>query len=79
LAWSVRRLEKEVRNLKNNVAATPEQEHHDVTILQNHLSEQLGAPVEITGEGNKGGWLKIKFYDNDTLTGLLERLDINHE
>lgn len=77
--WSVRYLEEKVRNHKLG------QEHHhasnspDVARLQAILSHQMGTPVEIDEEGGQGGWLKIKFFDNDTLTGLLEKMGLSYD
>ncbi|KTC66417.1 partition protein ParB (plasmid) [Legionella adelaidensis] len=74
--WSVRRLEKEVRSLKT-IREEGEAEQ-DIIFLQNQISMQLNAPVEISKE-LKGGWLKIKFYDNDTLLGLMQRMGLQTE
>lgn len=43
------------------------------------LSEQVGAPVEIISEKGKGGWLKVKFFNNDTLAGLLDRMGLRYD
>ncbi|HFD2309337.1 TPA: chromosome partitioning protein ParB, partial [Legionella pneumophila] len=43
------------------------------------LAEQVGAPVQIVNDGEDGGWLKVKFFDNDTLAGLLERLGLRYD
>ena len=74
--WSVRQLEKEVRS--NKAIATPSTQH-DRIHLQNQLAEQFGSPVEISSDPNQGGWLKIKFFDNDTLAGLLERMGLRYD
>lgn len=78
--WSVRQLEQEIQNLRQpKIKATEKVVNSDILRLQEHLAEQIGAPVEITGSENKGGWLKIKYFDNDTLTGILERLRLEYE
>lgn len=77
--WSVRKLESEVRLSKRTT-------HHQdapgpdkaILRLQTQLAEQLGTPVQITTHPEQGGWLNIKFYDNDTLSGLLERLGLSY-
>lgn len=74
--WSVRRLEAEVR--KSKTISTPSTQH-DRIHLQTQLAEQFGAPVEISTDLNDGGWLKIKFFDNDTLSGLLERMGLRYD
>ena len=76
--WSVRRLEEEVRAKKTSPEPTASQQHN-LDYLQNLIAEQVGAPVLITPESNQSGWLKIKFFDNDTLSGLLERLGLRYD
>ncbi|ETO94028.1 ParB/RepB/Spo0J family partition protein [Legionella oakridgensis] len=79
--WSVRRLEQEVRLCKSSSSLiSPQQKSYDVSHLETQLAEQIGAPVQIiSGDIQGGGWLKIKFYDNDTLSGLLERLGLRYD
>lgn len=78
--WSVRRLEEAVRTLKLPPKTIPHKpQSPDMTRLATDLGEQVGAPVEITTEDGQSGWLKIKFYDHDTLAGLLERLQLHYD
>jgi len=70
--WSVRELEAFIRRTQKNLASQPTIDP-DRHLLQNELSRHLNAPVEITSDEKNGGWLKIKFYDHETLQGLLER------
>ncbi len=78
--WSVRKLEQEILNHREQKQPVPEKiQSPDIIRLQEHLAEHLGAPVEITGSEKNGGWLKIKYYDNDTLTGIIERLRLEYE
>jgi ParB family chromosome partitioning protein len=73
--WSVRRLEEAVRLSKLSAQTTPPPSPNtDVIRLQSELSEYMGTPVKIDTDEQQGGWLKIKFFDNDTLAGLLERM-----
>ncbi|MCP0913979.1 MULTISPECIES: ParB/RepB/Spo0J family partition protein [Legionella] len=77
--WSVRHLEKKVQDLKARNSASPNgAETPDKVFLEMQLAEQIGAPVQIVPEDG-GGWLKIKFYDNDTLSGLLERMGLRYD
>ena len=39
----------------------------------------MGTPVQIISDNEQGGWLKIKFFDNDTLAGLLERMGLRYD
>jgi ParB family chromosome partitioning protein len=75
--WSVRYLEDKVRKHKQNEPL--EKSNADIERLQVLLSQQMGAPVHIRQEGPHGGWLNIKFFDNDTLTGLLERMGLSYD
>lgn len=79
--WSVRQLEEEVRKSKQTItqSSLPQALDCDRMHLQTALAEQLGAPVEIINDPNQGGFLKIKFFDNDTLSGLLERLGLRYD
>jgi ParB family chromosome partitioning protein len=79
--WSVRQLEQAVKEQKNQGSSPPKnaRKDRDIERLQTILSEQVGAPVQIDSENNDGGWLKVKFFDNDTLAGLLERLGLRYD
>lgn len=79
--WSVRQLEQEIKLFKNKAAKPVRNARRDKDVerLQHILSEQVGAPVRIIDEGVDGGWLHVKFFDNDTLAGLLERLGLRYD
>ena len=79
--WSVRQLEQTVKRYKNKELELPkpENKNRDVERLQTLLAEQVGAPVQIINDIGQGGWLKVKFFDNDTLAGLLERLGLSYD
>ena len=78
--WSVRRLEEEVRLSKLPLdELTPPARENDRTHLQTQLAEHIGSPVQIISDTDQGGWLKIKFFDNDTLAGLLERMGLRYD
>lgn len=79
--WSVRALEQAIRSHKSTLLTLPKnpKTDRDVARLQLILAEQLGAPVQIVNESDRGGWLKVKFFDNDTLAGLLERLGLRYD
>ncbi|MBA2651745.1 MAG: ParB/RepB/Spo0J family partition protein [Tatlockia sp.] len=80
--WSVRQLEKKVRELKANepiqAQANPKKDR-DIERLEVLLAEQMGAPVQIINDFGEGGWLQVKFFDNDTLAGLLEKLGLRYD
>ena len=75
--WSARKVEFEVKRLKKS-AISPKRDR-DVERLQTLISEQVGSKAEIEQDLNDGGWLKIKFYDNDTLAGLLEKMGVKYD
>lgn len=80
--WSVRQLEEAVKQSKhknNEPAPKNPQRCRDVARLENLLSEQVGAPVQIVSDSDEGGWLHLKFFNNDTLAGLLERLGLRYD
>lgn len=79
--WSVRQLEQEIKAYKNRDLSRPKnaRKDRDIERLQTILAEQVGAPVEIVSDLDEGGWLKVKFFDNDTLAGLLERLGLRYD
>lgn len=74
--WSARKLEKEVQKIKKNERS--HKRDRDVSRLEELVSEACGSPVEIEQGEDSGGWLKIKFYDNDTLAGVLDRLKVDY-
>lgn len=79
--WSVRQLEQEIKSFKKNAHPAPAnaKKDKDVARLEELLAEQVGAPVHIENNPETGGWLKVKFFDNDTLAGLLERLGLRYD
>jgi len=78
--WSVRKLEEEVRTtkLKDN-SPLPNPSDIDIIHLEGKLTDQIGAPVHILTENSQSGWLKIKFYDHETLAGLLDRMGLRYD
>lgn len=76
--WSVRELEQQIKKIKNNCLTKSKSKDKDIERLQNILSEQVGAPVKFDDEGT-GGWLKLKYFNNDTLAGLLDKLGLRYD
>jgi ParB family chromosome partitioning protein len=78
--WSVRLLEEKVKAAKTqDQVPSVNPQNRDVARLQMILAEQIGAPVQIISEKGQGGWLQVKFFDNDTLAGLLERMGLRYD
>lgn len=76
--WSVRKLEQEI---KNRLAQTDVVPYEDANIraLEQKISEQVGAPVKLeTDAPTKGGWLKIRYFNDDTLSGLLDKMGVSY-
>lgn len=78
---SVRQLEQlvKIHKIKAVEPFKNPKKDRDIERLQIVLAEQVGAPVHITSDAEEGGWLKVKFFDNDTLSGLLERLGLRYD
>lgn len=78
--WSVRQSEQEIKKFKTQQEEVSASfKDRDVLQLEMKLSEQVGAPVEIISEKGTGGWLKVKFFNNDTLAGLLDRMGLRYD
>lgn len=77
--WSVRHMEQQVKALKETKSVPSLAQDNDIKRLEQCLAEQVGAPVQIIQEKNQQGWLQVKFFDNDTLMGLLERMGLRYD
>jgi ParB family transcriptional regulator, chromosome partitioning protein len=75
--WSARRVEQEVKRLKT--IKLSHKGDRDVLRLEALIGEQVGSKAEIEQDDGNGGWLKIKFFDNDTLAGLLDKMGVSYE
>jgi ParB family chromosome partitioning protein len=75
--WSARKVEQAVRQLKQ--APLSMRKDRDVERLESLIAERCGAKAEIEQDGGAGGWLKIKFFDNDTLAGLLDKMGVKYD
>ncbi len=76
--WTVRRLEEETKLIQEK-SSTPETTiaNTGITHLERKASDQLGAQVKFDMDNNpKSGWLKIRYFDLETLQGVLDRLGI---
>lgn len=76
--WSVRKLEEQLNRLKTMGKKGKQQASLDVLALERSLSEQLNTDVSIDTQRNQGGTVKIRFYDNDTLAGILDKLELEY-
>lgn len=76
---SVRQLEQRVKALKLKQLNIQAYTDRDIQHLENQIAEQVGAPVKIISSAENGGWLQVKFFDNETLAGLLERMGLRYD
>ncbi len=79
-AWSVRKLEQEIQKPIQETAAIRSQADPHLARLEQLASDQFGAEVKLADtEQDRGGWLKIRYFDNETLAGLLDKLGIEYD
>ena len=72
---SVRQLEKKVTFDKKKTSEVST----DLLHFTRTLSEQVGTHVEYETSKNGEGWLKFKFFNQETLEGLLEKLGLSYD
>lgn len=72
---SVRHLEKKVAKEKKK----PSEVSADLIHFTRTLSEQVGTHVEYETSKNGAGWLKFKFFNQESLEGLLEKLGLSYD
>jgi len=86
--WSSRRLEQEVKRLQagdspNLFVVNNEKNKKndpDIRALENLISHQLGSEVKIEVDLNKNsGWLKVRYFNDEILAGILDRLGIKYD
>lgn len=75
--WSARRVEREVKKLKNN--SKSHKTSRDVEHLQSVIAETFSTEAIVEQTDEAGGWVKIKFFDNDTLAGLLDKMGVKYD
>jgi ParB family transcriptional regulator, chromosome partitioning protein len=72
---NVRQFEKMVsQSKKPSERGTPQDDHFIQSMM-----EQVGTEVKLEHLSNGEGWLKFKFFNQDTLVGLLERLGLSYD
>jgi ParB family chromosome partitioning protein len=75
-----------VRQLEQRVALSKQQSESLISSeeeLHGHflrsLAEQVGTQVAMDQNSKQGGWLKFKFFDQETLQGLLQKLGLVYD
>jgi ParB family transcriptional regulator, chromosome partitioning protein len=84
--WSTRRTDQEVKRLQivnSSCLVVPGRVSNDpdVRVLEKLMSDQLGSEVKLEADSNQkgGGWLKIRYFNNEILTGILDKLGMNYK
>jgi ParB family transcriptional regulator, chromosome partitioning protein len=78
--WSVRRMEQEVKKVKSASQTHNNLDDPNITRLERRVSERFNAAVKVENNVHqKSGWIKVKYYDYDTLTGILEKMGLDQE
>ncbi len=78
--WSVRKLEQEVKAFAKTSKVQAKQIDPNVKRLEQLLADEIGAETrfDFDNKTNKSGWVKIRFSDLDTLSGVLEKLGLQN-
>ncbi|CAN5285452.1 ParB/RepB/Spo0J family partition protein [soil metagenome] len=77
--WSVRKLEQEVKKLQQP-NSTIHAEDPNIIEFERLVSDQMGAQVKLDPDlSARSGWLKIRYFDNETLAGVLDKMGIKYE
>lgn len=78
--WSSRRIEQEVKKLQTQNSVVSPGSDPDMRVLERLIGDQIGSTVKFEPDINKkSGWIKIKYFDNEILAGILDRLGIDYE
>lgn len=77
--WSVRKMESEAKKIQVQDVAVANQDA-DILYLEHIIAEQMGTPIKLEVDTNqKSGWIKIRYFDNDILAGLLDKMGIQYQ
>lgn len=82
--WSSRKLEQEVKRLHNSpnsVEVNNRKNDPDIRALEKLISNHVGSEtkLEIDADKKNSGWLKIRYFNNEILTGILDKLGIKYD
>lgn len=77
-SWSVRQLEKQLQETRAKAVSSTSDAN--VKRLERMAAEHFNTEVKLeNSEASGGGWVKIKYYDHETLAGILDKMAINLE
>lgn len=78
--WSVRKIEQEAKKYKTQPESCRESKDPNVSHLERAVATHFNAEAKLDNNPNqKSGWIKVKYYDYDTLTGILEKMGIKYD
>ena len=79
-AWSVRKAEQEAKKYQHEGSAIQAAKNPNITRLETAIAEQVGTEVKLDADpSQQSGWLKIRYFNNETLAGLLEKMGVEYE
>lgn len=77
--WSVRKIELEAKKKLQPQKALQSGRDPDLSYLERNIGEAMGTKVIFDSDSNRqSGWLKIRYYDNETLAGLLDKIGVSY-
>lgn len=77
--WSVRKLEYTIKLLQQQGSAINHQEDPNIIALEKIVADQIGTEIKFEQDLNRrGGWLKVRYFNNETLAGILDKMDIQY-
>ena len=72
--WSVRKLEMEIKKIQDKPLV--EKADPNLLRLEQNLASELAAEVKFETENAGSGWIKIRYYDLETLEGLFQKFGV---
>lgn len=84
--WSTRKIEQEAKKLQTpgslatgNIGSKGNNDP-DIRALEKSISDQIGSEVklEVDGDTKDKGWLKIRYFNNEILTGILDKMGLDY-
>ena len=81
--WATRRVEQEVKKMQaidSPCSAASKNSDPDICALEKLISGQIGSEVKLEADSDNkaGGWLKIRYFNNEILTGILDKMGIDY-
>ncbi len=79
-SWSVRKLEEAAKKQGTRSVIPEKSQDKEIAYLERRAADALGAQVKFEMDNDpKSGWLKIRYFDLETLQGVLDRLGVSNE